>query len=59
MKQVSNSKSNGGKISISKLRAKALRLGWKPVEICGTINLRYELSKKDDIKTTVFPIHKK
>ena len=35
----------------SAVKAKATRLGWKPVEVSGTINLHKELSQKNDIKT--------
>ncbi|ANI88838.1 hypothetical protein A9P82_05765 [Arachidicoccus ginsenosidimutans] len=50
---VSYTKSTKGSNSInsSAVKAKATRLGWKPVEVSGTIDLHKELSKKDDIKT--------
>lgn len=50
---VSHTKStkSSGSINSSAVKAKAIRLGWKPVEVSGTIDLHKELSKKDDIKT--------
>lgn len=49
IRQTNNTKALKAKIASAR-RAKAVRLGWTPIETVGVINLKLELSKNDEVR---------